>query len=121
VSRLLESRVLSLELTDPRFYHLDTCFCPLGPDSAIYYPGAFDRYARQVLATGIEQSVLAEPEDAALFGCNAVVVERHVVLNAGCTALSRRLEEAGYTVHEVELSEYLKSGGAAKCLTLRLD
>jgi N-dimethylarginine dimethylaminohydrolase len=113
--------VLSLELSDPRFYHLDTCFCPLGSDSAIYYPDAFDRYAQRVLASGVSRPVLAEPPDAARFGCNAVVVDRHVVLNAGCGALRQRLEEAGYTVHEVDLSEFLKSGGAAKCLTLRLD
>jgi N-dimethylarginine dimethylaminohydrolase len=121
VSRLLGKRVLSLELTDPRFYHLDTCFCPLAADSAIYYPGAFDRYAQQVLAGSIRQLVLAQPEDAARFGCNAVVVDRHVVLNAGCDRLQSGLEEAGYTVHPVDLSEFLKSGGAAKCLTLRLD
>jgi N-dimethylarginine dimethylaminohydrolase len=121
VSRLLGTRVLSLELSDPRFYHLDTCFCPLGADSAIYYPSTFDRYAQQVLAAGVKQPVLAAPEDAGRFGCNAVVVDRHVVLNGGCDSLRTRLQEAGYTVHEVDLSEFLKSGGAAKCLTLRLD
>jgi N-dimethylarginine dimethylaminohydrolase len=121
LSRLLGTRVLSLELTDPRFYHLDTCFCPLDPDSAIYYPDAFDRYAQRVLAGGVSRPMLADAPDAARFGCNAVVVDRHVVLNAGCEGLRRRLEESGYKVHEVDLSEYLKSGGAAKCLTLRLD
>ena len=121
LSRLLGTRVLSLELSNPRFYHLDTCFCPLGPESAIYYPDAFDRYAQQVLASGVQRPVFAESPDAARFGCNAVVVDRHVVLNTGCARLSERLEESGYTVHEVDLSEFLKSGGAAKCLTLRLD
>lgn len=121
VSRLLGQRVLSLELCDPRFYHLDTCFCPLSAESAIYFPAAFDRYARQVMTARLEQPVLAEPDDALRFGCNAVVVDRHVVLNTGCTALRGRLEAAGYTVHEVDLTEFLKSGGAAKCLTLRLD
>jgi N-dimethylarginine dimethylaminohydrolase len=121
LSRLLGARVLSLELSDPHFYHLDTCFCPLGADSALYYPAAFDRYAQQVLAAGIRQPLLAASADAARFGCNAVVVDRHVVLNAGCEGLRERLQEAEYTVHEVDLSEFLKSGGAAKCLTLRLN
>lgn len=121
LSRLLCERVLSLELSDPRFYHLDTCFCPLNDRSAIYFPDAFDRYARQVLDAGIREPVLAPAADAARFGCNAVVVDRHVVLNTGCAALQARLSEAGYNVHEVDLSEFLKSGGAAKCLTLRLD
>jgi N-dimethylarginine dimethylaminohydrolase len=121
LSRMLGKRVLSLELSNPRFYHLDTCFCPLGPDSAIYYPDAFDRYAQRVLSAGVSRPVLADPDDAARFGCNAVVVDRHVVINEGCAGLKARLEEAGYTVHPVDLSEFLKSGGAAKCLTLRLD
>jgi N-dimethylarginine dimethylaminohydrolase len=121
LSQLLGVRVLSLELADPRFYHLDTCFCPLHDEGAIYYPPAFDRYAQQVLAAGIKQPVVATDEDAARFGCNAVVVDQHVVLNVGCETLKSRLAVAGYTVLEVDLSEFLKSGGAAKCLTLRLD
>ena len=40
------SPALPLELVDPRFYHLDTCFCPVAPGVAIYYPGAFDEYGR---------------------------------------------------------------------------
>ena len=44
--------MLPLELVDPRFYHLDTCFCPLAPGVAIYYPGAFDEYGRSVLQNG---------------------------------------------------------------------
>ena len=43
-------RVLPLQLVDSRFYHLDTCFCPLDPQTAIWYPPAFDVYARQALA-----------------------------------------------------------------------
>ncbi|HEY8506685.1 MAG TPA: arginine deiminase-related protein, partial [Gemmataceae bacterium] len=46
-------RVLPLELVNPRFYHLDTCFCPLAPGEALYYPGAFDEYGRRVLETHI--------------------------------------------------------------------
>ena len=42
-------RVLPLELVNPRFYHLDTCFCPLAPGEAIYFPDAFDAYGRRVL------------------------------------------------------------------------
>ena len=49
IGERLGVEVLPLELVDPRFYHLDTCFCPLAPDVAIYYPGAFDDYGRSVL------------------------------------------------------------------------
>ncbi len=36
-------RVLPLELVNPGFYHLDTCFCPLAPGEAIYYPAGVRR------------------------------------------------------------------------------
>ena len=60
-------------------------------------------------------------EEAARFACNAVVVDRHVVLNAGCPQLEADLAAAGFTPHATPLDEFLKAGGSAKCLTLRLD
>jgi N-dimethylarginine dimethylaminohydrolase len=120
IARLLGRRILSLQLTDPRFYHLDTCFCPLGPGQAMYYPGAFDDYARRVLAANIEDLIEVTEHDALRFGCNAVLLGEHIVLPAGCTQLIADLAGRGYRVHPVNLSEYLKAGGAAKCLTLRL-
>jgi len=123
--RMLSERlgvpVLSLELVDPRFYHLDTCFCPLDGQSAIYYPGAFDDYGRRVLQERIPHLIGINDEDAALFGANAVVLGRDVFLNAGCDTLYRQLEERGFQPHAVELGEFLKSGGSAKCLTLDLQ
>ena len=114
-------RVLPLELVNPRFYHLDTCFCPLAPGEAIYFPEAFDAYGRRVLAAHVPKLIaVAEPE-AHRFGCNAVVVGKTVVHNSRCPQLAASLGEGGYTSVEVELDEFLKAGGSAKCLTLRLD
>jgi N-dimethylarginine dimethylaminohydrolase len=121
LGRLLECQSLGMELVDPRFYHLDTCFCPLAPGLAIYFPAAFDDYGRRVLAEHVSELVPVEEADAERFGCNAVVVGGNVVLNAGCDALYRRLESLGFSVHPTDLSEFLKAGGSAKCLTLRLD
>lgn len=118
---LLGREALGLELVDPRFYHLDTCFCPLAPGVAIYFPGAFDEYGRRVLREHIPTLLEVGEEDAVRFGCNAVVVGKTVVLNAGCDRLEASLLERGYAVRSTELSEFLKSGGSAKCLTLRLD
>lgn len=61
------------------------------------------------------------PEEAQRFACNAVVVGNHVVLNTGCPELERNLSNHGYTPHATELGEFIKAGGSAKCLTLRLD
>lgn len=113
-------RVIPVQLVDHRFYHLDTCFCPLTPDTAIYYPPAFDDYARRAL-TQIPHLIEVRDDEAARFGCNAVVVGRNVVMNAGCPKLEADLRGRGFTPHSIELGEFLKSGGSAKCLTLRLD
>jgi len=112
---------LPLELVDPRFYHLDTCFCPVAPGVAIYYPGAFDEYGRSVLKDRIDCLVEVSAEEAVSFSCNAVVVGRSVVLNQGAPKLAAALESLGFNVRPLEFSEFIKSGGSAKCLTLRID
>lgn len=121
VGERLGVEVLPMELVDPRFYHLDTCFCPLAEGEAIYYPGAFDDYGREVLKQNIEHLIEVSAEEAVSFSCNAVVVGRTVVLNDGAPKLARALQWRGYEVRPLALTEFIKSGGSAKCLTLRLD
>ncbi len=114
-------RVLPLELVNPRFYHLDTCFCPLSPGIALYFPEAFDGYGRRVLQTHIRQLIALNEHDAMRFGCNAVVIGKTVVHNSECPDLESQLQNNGYQSISVALDEFLKAGGSAKCLTLRLD
>jgi N-dimethylarginine dimethylaminohydrolase len=120
LSETLGLPVLSLELTDDRWYHLDTCLFPLSGETVGYYPGAFDEYARTVIEANFETIEVDEAE-ALRFACNAVVLPPQVVLPLGCPRLAAALTARGYTVHSVDLSEFLKAGGAAKCLTLMLD
>ncbi len=120
VSEVVGMRVRSLELVDPRFYHLDTCFCPLGPESALYYPPAFDKYGRSVIEATIPDAIALCDGDAERFGANAVVLDGQVVLNSGCDSLVSALRDRGWNVRETPLSEYIKAGGAARCLTLQL-
>jgi len=121
VAQRLGVRVLPLELVNPRFYHLDTCFCPLAPGEAIYFPDAFDAYGKRVLAAHVPKLIPVAEIEAQRFGCNAVVVGKTVVHNSRCPQLAEDLAAAGYRSIEVELDEFLKAGGSAKCLTLRLD
>ena len=121
IGAMLGCRVIPMELVDPYYYHLDTCFCPLEPNVAIYYPPAFDDYGQRALREHIERLIPVQPEEAVRFACNAVVVGRTVVTNTGCTQLHRDLRDAGYTPVETPLDEFVKAGGSAKCLTLRLD
>lgn len=121
LAHTLGIHVLPLELINPYFYHLDTCFCPLSSREAIWFPGAFDAYGQRVIQAHIPRLLAASEADANRFACNAVVVGRMVVMNAGCDTLASDLQSWGYTPVPVPLDEFIKSGGSAKCLTIRLD
>lgn len=122
ISNLFKLKVISLELIDPRFYHLDTCFCPLSGGEIIYYPDAFDSYAKKVIQSSLppENIIKVKKKDALLFSCNAVEYKRKIVINAGADDLQRELEKRRYQVYQTNLSEFIKAGGSAKCLTLYL-
>ncbi len=120
LGRRMGCRVIPLQLVDERFYHLDTCFCPLAPNTAIVFPAAFDHYGQTALQQ-IPRRIEVVPDEAARFACNAVVVGKHVVLNTGCPRLEADLQQAGFETFATPLDEFLKAGGSAKCLTLRLD
>ncbi len=117
LSESLGLPVLSLELVDNRWYHLDTALFVLTPSLIAFYPGAFDDYAQNVIRHNFDTIEVARSE-AMQFACNAVVLGKDVVMPAGCPLLVEELARRGYTPHAVELSEFIKSGGAAKCLTL---
>ncbi len=121
IGELLGCRVIPLELVDPYYYHLDTCFCPLAAGMAIYYPPAFDEYGRAALAAHVPHLIEVDHEEARGFACNAVVVGQTVVTNTGCKKLHGALAELGFVPRATPLSEFVKAGGSAKCLTLRLD
>jgi N-dimethylarginine dimethylaminohydrolase len=112
--------VLSLRLTDPRFYHLDTALCVLDEHTAMYYPAAFDDAARATLAGTFTELIEAKDEDAEVLGLNAVSDGRHVVLPAQAVGLAAQLAQAGFEPVGVDLSEFLKAGGGPKCCTLEL-
>jgi N-dimethylarginine dimethylaminohydrolase len=123
LSALFNREIIPVELVDSRFYHLDTCFCPLSGGELLYYPPAFDRYGQAAIADRIASShrIVVTEADALKFACNAVCVDKHVVLPAGCDDTIKQLEAHGYVPHPVPLDEFMKSGGSAKCLTLALD
>ena len=117
----LGGELVRLELASERFYHLDTCFAPLGGGRALYAPAAFTSEGRARLAAHFDDLIAVEPEEALRFACNALVVDRHVVMNAGCPATARALRERGYEPVESATDEFIKAGGSVKCLALMLD
>jgi len=120
VAEMLECLVVSVELVDPRFYHLDTCFCPLPSGAAIWFPDAFDEYGQRAIREHVSDLIDVAPKEAIHFCCNAVVIDRDIVLPEGAPTLVETLEERGYQCHQLPMTEFLKAGGACKCLTLLL-
>ena len=112
--------VITLRLTDPRFYHLDTALCVLDQDTAVYYPAAFDDAGRLALAAQFAELIEAKDEDAEVLGLNAVSDGRHVVLPAQAESLAAQVAARGFEPVPVDLSEFRKAGGGPKCCTLEL-
>jgi lysine-ketoglutarate reductase/saccharopine dehydrogenase-like protein (TIGR00300 family) len=122
LAKWLDTEVLSLRLMDERFYHLDTCFCPLADGYLLYYPPAFDSYSNRLIEMRVPASkrIAVEEADAVNFACNAVNINRLIVMNKTSDALKEQLAEKEFRIIETPLTEFLKAGGAAKCLTLRV-
>jgi ornithine--oxo-acid transaminase len=114
--------VTALHLVDPRFYHLDTCFAPLEDGSLLYYPPAFDEasLARIEMFYPAETRIAVGESDAFSFACNAVNLGKTIVLNCISAELEMELRDRGFDVIQIELDEFLKAGGAAKCLVMKL-
>ncbi len=118
---MLDTPLLRLELADPRFYHLDTCLCPLGPGCALYFPPAFSDESRALIEATFPDAIAVPEADALRFACNALVVDDAVVLNTGCDATSEALTQQGFHPVATPTDEFIKAGGSVKCLVIQLD
>ncbi|MGI5337611.1 dimethylargininase [Streptomyces sp. CA-181903] len=114
--------VIGLDLIDPRYYHLDTALCVLDAagDEIMYYPGAFSPGSRAVLERLFPDALVADAEDAAALGLNAVSDGRHVLLPQAAVGLFGPLRERGFEPIGMDLGELLKGGGSVKCCTAEL-
>jgi N-dimethylarginine dimethylaminohydrolase len=119
-ARVLGREVVSLELVDPRYYHLDTAVAVLDATTIAWLPEAFSPRSRAVVCERFPDALVADPADAAVLGLNAVSDGRHVVLPRRATRLAAALDERGYVPVPVDLSELLKGGGGPKCCTLEV-
>jgi N-dimethylarginine dimethylaminohydrolase len=115
--------VVPLELASDRFYHLDTCFCPLAGGKVLYYPEAFTPKALAEIRARVpeRQRIEATAEEAAAFCVNAVNIDAKVIMACAPDSLKKKLRARGYAVTEIGLAPFILSGGAAYCMTLRLD
>ena len=115
--------VVALELATPHFYHLDTCMRPLDGGHILYYPPAFTDQAVKTLRERVAPDLLIEADQAAAEALcvNAVNLGETVIMAKAPPTLRAALEARGYRLVEVDLSPFIMSGGAAFCMSLRLD
>jgi ornithine aminotransferase len=114
---------VALELVDPRFYHLDTCFCVLPRGDIVWFKAAFSPAGQALVEelAGRDKLIEANEDDAHHLAVNSVSLGNDVVLCHASDTLRAQLQERGYRPHVVSLDSFNRSGGAAYCLTLRLD
>jgi len=112
--------VISLELVDPSFYHLDTALTVLDDSTIAYYPPAFTESSQLRLQELFPDAIEVSRADAHVLGCNSVSDGKHVVYPVRATGFAEQLYRAGFTPIGVDLSELFKGGGSVKCCTLEI-
>jgi N-dimethylarginine dimethylaminohydrolase len=120
LEEILNVNIHVLELVDPRWYHLDTAFCPLPDGGVMWYPGAFSLASQHLIRSTFAINIELSLADALKFGANCVGIEENLFMPQG-TEVVDKLRRLNYNVWEGDLSEFLKAGGAAKCLVLNLN
>ena len=123
IEKIFGQRVIGLKLASERFYHLDTCFCPLAGGKLLYYPPAFTAESLAVIHAHVRPGdrIEASEQEANAFCVNAVNLGRQIVLAKAPDTLRARLGGLGFELVEVDLAPFILSGGGAYCMTLRLD
>ena len=120
IAAALRLPVVSLELVDPRFYHLDTALAVLDDHTIAYYPPAFSARRTDQLHALFPDAIVVASADAYVLGLNVVSDGLHVVLPSAATVSPAQLRRAGFEPVGVDLSELLKGGGSVKCCTLEV-
>ena len=113
--------VVSLELVDDRFYHLDTCFCPLDKNLVLFAPDAFAPESVKLIRKNVSRTVEVPMHVAEGFACNGVALDGRVLAAEAIGELDTELTKLGLKVLPLPMSEFMKGGGGVRCLSLLLD
>lgn len=116
----LLNEIKIVKLVDSRFYHLDTCFCPFDDGNYLIFPGAFEDEGLDFIRSVGNTEIIVPEHEALNFACNAVQIGKKIILPINCPQTCKLLEDMGYEPVELNMSEFMKSGGACKCLTLAI-
>jgi len=116
LARLLNREVVSVGLVDPRFYHLDLTFCPLGEDRAMIFPDAWDPLTRATMKSFIGDPLVLDLDEALTFCANLIRCGNARVMPACPPRVRSILESWGFDIFLTPVTEFLKAGGAMHCL-----
>ena len=120
IAEFLGVRTVSLQLIDPRFYHLDTALTIVNDTTVAIYPQAFSEDSIKTLRGIVPTVIEASDEDAVAYGLNSASDGKRIVVPEGAKKLQEQYHTLGMEVFPVPISEFQKSGGGVKCLTLFL-
>lgn len=121
----------SLELVNENYYHLDTCFCPIGHKDLLLYPKAFTKESLKKIydVFGETNCIEVSDEDAQNFACNSICIESIINNYSYITVLGNKfsqdlkqiLHKKNYYIIENRMSQFLLSGGSTKCCVLNIN
>jgi len=113
-------RVVGVQLADPRFYHLDTALTIVDGSTVALYPPAFTEEGVRTIRSLVPTVIEATDRDAMAYGLNAISDGSSIVLSDRSVDLIRTYRALGMDVHPTPITEFQKSGGGVKCLSLEL-
>lgn len=119
LKKILRDDILTFEVNDPYFYHLDTCFAPLGRGKVVINPASFNKKDLGKIKKNFKKVIITGKQDNSVMCCNLVAIGDTIVIGEGVSSnLKKTLTTEGFKTIETEMGEFLKGGGSVKCLTL---
>jgi len=122
LEKILNKPIIDLELVNPYFYHLDTCFGPLSKDIVLINPKVFTKSGLEKIKKYFKKVIQVSENDNQKLACNLIVIDNNVIISQGISLkLANEMSNNGFNVYEMDMSEYLKGGGSVKCVSLMMN
>lgn len=118
VAEIIKNPVIPLKLINEDFYHLDTCLAIANKDTAFAVFEGFDMESINKLKENFKHLVqipLCEAKGG--FAANLCCVNgTDIIIQRDNDFTSSCARELGLSVHEIETTEFMKSGGSVFCM-----
>lgn len=118
LEKLIGLHINRLQLVSDEFYHLDTCLAIANKDTAFAVKEGFTTESFDLLKarfTNLIEIPYGEGKNG--FAANLCSINgADIIIEKGNYFTSKTAVEAGFRVHEVETSEFMKSGGSVFCM-----